>query len=141
MRVARPTDDLEAAVEMYSAGLDFEVLGTFEDHEGFDGVMLGCPGAEYHLEFTRQRGHIAGRAPTQDHLLVFYVPDRDQWTRACARMEPSGFKAVPAYNPYWDREGRTFEDQDGYRIVLQNAVWNGRSDPVDRPHSEGSDAR
>ena len=24
---------------------------------------------------------------------------------------------------YWDRCGRTFEDLDGYRVVLQNAAW------------------
>jgi hypothetical protein len=26
--------------------------GRFEDHAGFDGVMLGEPGAPYHFEFT-----------------------------------------------------------------------------------------
>ncbi len=27
-------------------------------------------------------------------------------------------------NPYWDKLGRTFEDPDGYRVVLQNADWH-----------------
>jgi hypothetical protein len=31
---------------------------------------------------------------------------------------------VAAFNPYWDRDGVTFEDPDGYRIVLQNAAWS-----------------
>ncbi len=123
MRVARPTDNLEAIVDMYCRGLAFEVLGSFEGHDGFDGVMLGCPGAEYHLEFTQQHGHTAGRAPSEDHLLVFYIPDGDRWTAACARMEAAGFKPVSSYNPYWDQQGRTFEDLDGYRVVLQNASW------------------
>jgi len=26
-------------------------------------------------------------------------------------------------NPYWDVNGVTFEDPDGWRIVLQNAGW------------------
>jgi hypothetical protein len=30
---------------------------------------------------------------------------------------------VPSFNPYWDRDGVTFEDPDGYRIVLQKAAW------------------
>ena len=30
---------------------------------------------------------------------------------------------VPAFNAYWDRSGKTYEDPDGYRIVLQNAAW------------------
>jgi hypothetical protein len=31
---------------------------------------------------------------------------------------------VPAFNPYWDEHGRSFEDPEGYRIVLQNAEWS-----------------
>ena len=51
MRVARPTDNLEAIARMYSAGLGFEQLGAFVNHRGFDGVILGHPRAPYHLEF------------------------------------------------------------------------------------------
>jgi len=55
--------------------------------EGFDGVMLGQPGAPYHLEFTRAHGHVAGAAPTADNLLVFYLPDDGAWNDAVARMK------------------------------------------------------
>jgi hypothetical protein len=34
-----------------------------------------------------------------------------------------GYKHVQAFNPYWDVAGKTFEDPDGYRVVLQNARW------------------
>jgi hypothetical protein len=77
LRVARPTDRLDDVVRFYSVGLGLSVLESFQDHEGFDGTMLGRPGAPYHL----------------------------------------------AFNPYWDRSGRTFEDPDGYRVVLQNAPY------------------
>ncbi|KAI9021826.1 Glyoxalase/Bleomycin resistance protein/Dihydroxybiphenyl dioxygenase [Hyaloraphidium curvatum] len=124
LRVARPTNDLDAVVAFYRDSLGFEELYTFRDHDGFDGVMLGHKGAAYHLEFTRKHGHDVGRAPTEDNLLVFYLPDKAAWEAAVARVEATGHKAVPAFNPYWDREGRTFEDPDGYRIVLQNAAWS-----------------
>ena len=65
LRVARPSDDLDAVVRFYRDGLGFSVLSGFEGHDGFNGVMLGHPGASYHLEFTRKEGHEAGRAPTQ----------------------------------------------------------------------------
>jgi catechol 2,3-dioxygenase-like lactoylglutathione lyase family enzyme len=125
LRVARPSDDLAAVVTFYRDGLGFEVLFEFKDHDGFDGVMLGHKGAAYHLEFTRKAGHKAGRAPTEDNLLVFYVPDAAEWQRAVARLEGLGYKPVKAFNPYWDRKGVTFEDPDGYRVVLQNAGWPG----------------
>jgi len=123
LRVARPTDNLSAVVAFYRDGLGFEVLYEFADHDGFDGVMLGHAGAAYHLEFTRKAGHTVGRAPTEDNLLVFYLPDEAEWQAAVARLENAGHHPVKAFNPYWDKKGKTFEDPDGYRVVLQNTAW------------------
>lgn len=110
-------------IKFYRDGLGFEVLASFEDHEGFDGVMLGHRDAAYHLEFTQEQGHDAGKAPTQENLLVFYLPNEDAWLAAVNRMNSHGYAQVPSHNPYWDRHGQTFEDADGYRVVLQNAEW------------------
>ena len=124
MRIARPTDQLQALARMYADGLGFETLAAFTDHDGFDGVILGHRAAPYHLEFTSQHGHTAGAAPSFDHLLVFYVPDRSEWNQACEQLVAAGFREVPSWNPYWDRRGRAFADIDGYRVVLQNASWS-----------------
>jgi len=91
MRVVRPTDNLAAIAEMYAKGLGFDVLAKFEDHRGFDGVILGHPKQPYHIEFTSQRGHEVGKAPTRDHLLVFYVPDKNDWEAGCEQMIRPGF--------------------------------------------------
>ena len=123
LRVARPTDNLQAIDDMYQTGLGLEVLSHFEDHNGFDGIMLGNADMQYHFEFTHHRGHEAGVAPTQDNLLVFYISDKEEWESQCLKMTDAGFKVVPSYNPYWDRAGKTFEDLDGYRVVLQNSDW------------------
>lgn len=123
LRVARPTDNLDDVVDFYRDALGFAVIGSFEDHDGFDGVMLGHPDYDYHLEFTHKRGHEAGRAPTEDNLLVFYLPERDRWERAVERVRAHGHEPVASFNPYWDVDGTTFEDPDGYRVVLQHAAW------------------
>jgi catechol 2,3-dioxygenase-like lactoylglutathione lyase family enzyme len=123
LRVARPTDDLEAVVRFYRDGLGLDLLYEFRDHDGFDGVMLGRKGAGYHLEFTRKAGHKAGKAPTEDNLLVFYLPDRVEWQAAVDRLLGRGYRPVAPFNPYWDNHGKTFADPDGYRVVLQNAAW------------------
>jgi len=123
LRVARPSNDIEALLPFYRDGLGFDVLYRFEAHHGFDGIMLGRKGAPYHFEFTRAHGHVAGRAPTQDNLLVFYLPAVPEWQAAVDRMEAAGFPPVQAFNAYWDRRGRTFEDPDGYRVVIQNSAW------------------
>ena len=123
LRVARPVTDLERSKAMYCRGLGLRVLGSFADHDGFDGVMLGPVGGSYHIEFTSCRTHPVRPAPTVEDLMVFYVPSKPEWQRACASMEAAGFRQVTAFNPYWEVRGRTFEDHDGYRVVLQCAEW------------------
>lgn len=140
MRVARPTDHLEDVVRFYVEGLGFEKIGSFIDHQGFDGVIVGLSSATYHLEFTHQRGHTVRGAPTQENLLVFYLPDAAEWRSAVDRMVATGNSPVAPHNPYWSRNGRTFEDPDGYRVVLQHAAWpNGEG--ADRPSCVGTHDR
>ena len=116
--------DLGRSVRMYTHGLSLEELASFSDHEGFDGVMLGDPDACFHFEFTFCRHHPVSPAPTAEDMLVFYVPDRDAWEERCRKMRDAGFNEVEPFNPYWSRAGRTFEDQDGYRVVIQRSAWS-----------------
>ena len=55
---------------------------------------------------------------------MLYLPDASAWQGAVARMIAHGYQPVPSFNPYWDRAGKTFEDRDGYRVVLQQASWD-----------------
>lgn len=123
LRVARPVGNIERTTDLYRRGLGLRVIGSFEDHDGFDGVMLGSAGADYHFEFTRSREHPIRPAPTAEDLVVFYIPAEPEWHAACARMLAAGFTQVASFNPYWEERGRTFEDLDGYRIVLERAGW------------------
>lgn len=124
LRIARPTDRLAEITRMYTNGLGFQLLSKFEGHNGFDGVILGHPQHPYHLEFTHHRGTQVGYAPTQDNLLVFYVPEGNAWVSACEAMLAAGFVEVPSYNDYWDQRGRTFEDPDHYRVVVEQDTWS-----------------
>ncbi|HSH01431.1 MAG TPA: VOC family protein [Anaerolineae bacterium] len=122
LRIARPTNNIQAIPPFYCEGLGFTVLGHFENHDGFDGLMLGHPGLCYHLEFTHEHGTIVPPAPTDEHLLVFYLPQKDEWQAAVDKLIRLGHQPVPAHNPYWNKKGRTFVDPDGYHIILQNAA-------------------
>lgn len=119
LRIARPVRDLSAATALYREGLGLQVLGGFEDHEGFDGVMLGLPDAGWHFEFTRCRHHPVAPSPTDEDLVVLYFPEAAEWQAACDRMQNAGFRPVKSFNPYWDVRGRTYQDPDGYRVVIQ----------------------
>lgn len=127
LRLARPVSDLPRSIEMYCRGLGLHLLGSFDNHAGFDGAMLGHPGASYHFEFTSSRRGAVKPSPTPEDLAAFYVPVHADWTAACDSMRKAGFASVPPHNPYWLANGCTFEDPDGYRVVLQNSSWPARS--------------
>ena len=123
LRIARPSRDLTAAAEFYTRALGLEVIGSFEDHDGFDGVMLGHEGWPFHLELTRRRHAPIAPSSTDEDLLVFYLPDRAEWNAAVQRVRDSGAAEVESSNPYWAMRGVTFRDPDGYRFVLENDGW------------------
>ncbi len=75
MRVSRPTNNLDDISRMYQQGLGFNVLGRFENYNGFNGIILGNSNHSYHLEFTHHRGTKVAGAPTSDNLLIFYIDD------------------------------------------------------------------
>jgi catechol 2,3-dioxygenase-like lactoylglutathione lyase family enzyme len=119
-RAARPTHRLDKVVEFYKDGLGLKQIASFQDHDGYDGVMFGLPEADYHLEFTQ---HVEGSscpAPSKDNLLVFYMPDHDKINKIVSRLEAMGYFPVSPENPYWKEKGVTIEDPDGWRIVLMN---------------------
>ncbi|MFO3741867.1 VOC family protein [Raoultella ornithinolytica] len=123
MRIARPVTDLARACTIYSQGLELQRIADFTDHAGFSGIMVGRPELAWHIEFTHCHDHPRQPAPTDEDLLVLYYPDKAAWQQACARMTAAGFRTMRSFNPYWDTNGKTFVDDDGYRVVLQNRDW------------------
>lgn len=123
LRIARPVSHLLRSRDMYCQGLDLEAIGEFNDHDGFSGYMLGRAGLSWHLEFTQCHHHPVTPSPSDEDLLVLYIPETAAWEIRCSNMVAAGFSRVESFNPYWDRAGASFEDGDGYRVVLQNRAW------------------
>lgn len=120
LRIGRSTDNLEEIAKMYVEGLGFELMWEFNNHGGFSGKMIGHPKHYYHLEFTKHTTEKAGKSPSKENLLIFYLPNSEEYEAAIERISTSGFKKVKSFNPYWEREGETFEDLDGYRVVINH---------------------
>ena len=122
VRLGRPTKQLGEMIRFYCHGLGLNLLLEFDrDQAGYSGAILGVPGTDYHLEFV---AHEAGftqeqiRAPSKDHLLVFYLADTGDYDAITARLDAMGSQPVCAENPHWDLDGVTYEDPDGWRVVL-----------------------
>ncbi len=123
LRIARPASDPDRMARMYCAGLSLSILGSFRDHAGFDGVMVGGESAGFHFEFTHCHTYSIKPTPTVEDLVVFYYPNETVWEATSASLSDAGFKQVESFNPYWDANGITFEDPDGYRVVLVRGAW------------------
>jgi catechol 2,3-dioxygenase-like lactoylglutathione lyase family enzyme len=119
VRVARHTERLEEGVAFYRDGLGLPEIGRFRDHDGYEGVFLDIPGTGVHLELTAGRRHGAP-TPHPESLLVLYVGDDAAVQAIAARI---GTEPVTPANPYWAAHGLTFEDPDGFRVVLVPERW------------------
>ncbi len=71
IRLARPSWDLKQTEKFYCNILGMKLLGSFTDHDGFDGIMIGNIGSLYHLEFTKHRSSPVTPTPRVEDLLFF----------------------------------------------------------------------
>ena len=114
LRIARHTERLREVVGFYQDGIGLTEIGGFHDHEGDDGVFLAVPGTAAHLEFTAGSRH-GPPAPHPESLLVLYLGDHATVQIVARRL---GVDPAPPANPYWAEHGLTFQDPDGFRVVL-----------------------
>ena len=119
LRVARHTERLGELVRFYRDGLGLVEVGGFRDHDGYDGVFLEVPGSGAHLELTAGGGHGTPVAHPES-LLVLYLGDERAVQAASTRL---GIDPVRPANPYWAEHGTTFQDPDGFNVVLVPAQW------------------
>jgi len=117
LRVARHTGNLSALINFYVDVLGLNILGEFKDHDGYDGVFVGLPGADWHLEFTIST-ELPVHTPDDDDLLVFYPENVADYERLISRLMAADIKPVEPKNPYWKANGIIYTDPDGYRLVL-----------------------
>jgi|GEM_PF-1920041 len=91
-RIARPTSQLHKIKTFYCEVLGFPLIGHFEGHDGYDGLMVGIPNEKYHLEFTQHAKQSDLPKPTRENLLVFYFEDDTSYLAANQRLQVSGYQ-------------------------------------------------
>ena len=122
IRVARPTRDLDAARRFYGDALGLPVVASFDDHDGYSGIVFGLPDVSRQLELVAQAG--MQPTPTDEDQLVLYLGSVEELEATALRMRAAGFEARVPANPYWDRSGAVgFVDPDGYWLILSPDAW------------------
>ncbi|MER7486578.1 VOC family protein [Streptomyces sp. NPDC126497] len=124
VRLARPSRDLAAAERFHTAGLGLDVLWrtTARVPGEHDLLMVGLPGASWHVELTHDPERPREPTPTADDLFVIYLGE-PVGASLIDRLVAAGGTRVPSHNPYWERYGVTIADPDGYRLVLCSRTW------------------
>jgi hypothetical protein len=126
IRIARPSRDLAVAERFYVLGLDLKVLfrkNYTVDGHGHGILMLGFPGAAWHLELvSSDEEGFPVPVPTDEDLLVLYLDGKVD-DKVLDRAVQAGGQRVKARNEYWDECGVTVADPDGYRVVLTVRAW------------------
>jgi hypothetical protein len=106
LRIARPSRALARTEGFWMNGLGLQVLQRVQpqasgEHEL---VILGWPGAAWHLEIAADPHGETPPAPTDEDLLVLYLGQPAD-PALIQRLVNAGGQVVPARNPYWDRWG------------------------------------
>ncbi|WP_284652582.1 VOC family protein [Flavobacterium terrisoli] len=119
-RYARHTNDLERIKAFYIDVLGMELLGSFENHDGYDGIFIGKPTLDWHLEFTKS-DDLAKHTFDEDDILVFYPKTISEYKALIDQLAENGIKTIESKNPYWNQNGIMVLDPDGYRIIISSS--------------------
>lgn len=118
-RFARHTNNLEPLKSFYCNVLGLEILGGFENHDGYDGVFIGKPDENWHLEFTKSAELVEFNFGEED-ILVFYPNSKLEYELLLEKIKHHSIELIKAKNPYWNENGILFLDPDGYRIAISH---------------------
>lgn len=116
-RYARHTYNLNAITAFYTNVLGLERLGGFENHSNYNGVFIGLPNLNWHLEFT-ESNEKADHNPDEDDLIVFYVKSKEKFDEIREKANQFKVPIVQSKNPYWQTHGIELRDPDNFGIIL-----------------------
>lgn len=122
-RFARHTNDLEKIKAFYTTILGLKILGSFENHNDYDGVFIGKPNLDWHLEFTKSN-EIVEFNFNEDDILIFYPETNSEYDALLDKISNHAISIIQSKNPYWNSPeasgGKMILDPDGYRIIISN---------------------
>ncbi|WP_313359616.1 VOC family protein [Empedobacter sp.] len=116
-RVTRHTNQINEIKKFYTKVLNFEILGEFQNHNGYDGIFIGKPDLDWHLEFTTTHENINHHFD-EDDCLVFYPTTQQKYNKLIERLEIHHIKPIKSKNPYWNENGISFLDPDGFVVIV-----------------------
>lgn len=118
-RFARHTNNLEQIKSFYIDVLGFQLLGGFENHNGYDGIFIGRANENWHLEFTKS-DEVVFLNFNDDDIIVFYPKNKIDFDLIMNKIQSLNIDFIKGKNPYWNENGKMILDPDGYKIVISD---------------------
>lgn len=116
-RYAKHTTDLIKIEKFYTEIVGLEKLGSFENHDNYNGLFLGYSNSDWHLEFTTSPD-LPKSNFDEDDILVFYVNSSIELDKIKERLKLNGIPLETPKNPYWKENGIMISDPDNYKVVF-----------------------
>lgn len=117
LRFARHTNDLEKIKSFYVNVLGFQLLGEFKNHDDYDGIFIGKPNLDWHLEFTKSNEIVNFEFGEEDYL-VFYFNNIIEYNLIIEKLNSNKINFINSKNPYWNDNGTIIKDPDGFNIII-----------------------
>lgn len=116
-RYARHTTDLNRIEKFYTEIVGLEKIGSFENHDNYNGLFLGHRNADWHLEFTN-----SPKKPNHhfddDDILVFYVNSKIELLNINEYLRQKKIDTEEPENPYWSENGIMISDPDNHKVIF-----------------------
>lgn len=116
-RYARHTTNLLKVEKFYTEIVGLEKLGSFENHDNYNGLFLGHENADWHLEFTTSPD-LPKSNFDEDDILVFYVNSKIEFKVIKEKLDLNRIKLEIPQNPYWKQNGIMISDPDNFKIIF-----------------------
>ena len=116
-RYARHTNNLDSLINFYTNIVGLKKLGFFENHSNYNGVFLGYPNLDWHLEFTESKEKV-NHHPDEDDLMVFYFNSKEEINIIISKAKKKTIIFKEPKNPFWQKNGIEITDPDGYGVIL-----------------------
>lgn len=118
-RSARHTNRIKEIETFYTKILNLDILGDFKNHNGYDGLFTGKANTDWHLEFTTSSDDVNHQFD-EDDCLVFYPETQDEYEAVIKNLEFYRIEPIQAKNPYWNINGISFLDPDGFVVIVSS---------------------
>ena len=119
LRIARHTNRIKEITQFYTGVIGLEIIGQFENHDGYDGIFIGKKNLGWHLEFTTS-ATAAAHIFDEDDLLVFYPESVGEYQSILKSIALQKLEIHVPKNPYWRENGILVTDPDGFGIIISS---------------------